>query len=155
MVENGQETDVDCGGPNCNPCGNGKGCSSPSDCVSGVCKGGSCSIPKCDDGVENGGESDVDCGGATNCMRCPDGDKCGDSSDCVTACDPTNHCSHCVDNKTDFGETDIDCGGPDCDGCGVGKGCNHGADCAMGLQCCPVTASGGGGNSGTCQTHCD
>ena len=41
-VQNGNETGVDCGGPDC-----------------GVC-------PTCDDGIQNGDEEGVDCGG-TNC----------------------------------------------------------------------------------------
>ncbi len=151
-VQNQDESDVDCGGMTCNPCGNGKGCSMPSDCVSQVCTGGSCAIPTCTDGKKNGGESDVDCGGATTCVRCPDGDKCNDNSDCFTNnCDPSGKCNHCDDGMTDFGETDVDCGGADCDPCGAGKGCQQQSDCDGGLKCCPSTS---GGNSGVCQQHC-
>lgn len=38
-IQNGEETGVDCGGPDCDPC------------------------PTCDDGIQNGGELGVDCGG--------------------------------------------------------------------------------------------
>ena len=45
-VQNGNETDVDCGGPDCPAC------------------------PTCTDGVQNGNETDVDCGGP-DCPACP------------------------------------------------------------------------------------
>ncbi len=46
-VQNGNETGVDCGGPDCaNAC------------------------PTCDDGIQNGNETDVDCGG-DSCNACP------------------------------------------------------------------------------------
>ena len=47
-VMNGQETGVDCGGPDCAPCTGG---------------------PTCDDGVQNGQETGVDCGGP-DCAPC-------------------------------------------------------------------------------------
>jgi hypothetical protein len=36
--KDGQETDVDCGGPTCPPCGDGKICDNNSDCQSGSCR---------------------------------------------------------------------------------------------------------------------
>lgn len=45
-IQNGDETGVDCGGPECPAC------------------------PTCDDGVQNGDELGVDCGGS-NCAPCP------------------------------------------------------------------------------------
>ncbi len=39
-VLNEGETAIDCGGPNCGPCGDGKACATSKDCTSGVCKGG-------------------------------------------------------------------------------------------------------------------
>ncbi|UQA55766.1 Ig-like domain-containing protein [Polyangium aurulentum] len=41
-TQNGTETDVDCGGPNCVDCVPGKGCVVPSDCQTGVCTAGTC-----------------------------------------------------------------------------------------------------------------
>ncbi len=40
---NNSETDVDCGGPFCDACGNGKSCIVDSDCESGLCSGDTCS----------------------------------------------------------------------------------------------------------------
>ena len=37
-VRNGNETDVDCGGPDCDPCDTGEECMDGSDCASGVCE---------------------------------------------------------------------------------------------------------------------
>ncbi len=41
----GGETDVDCGGPTCDPCGLGQSCKQNPDCVSGHCRNGLCSEP--------------------------------------------------------------------------------------------------------------
>jgi hypothetical protein len=40
-VENGDESDVDCGG-SCDPCDDGDGCGDPNDCTSGRCVAGVC-----------------------------------------------------------------------------------------------------------------
>ncbi len=89
--ENGDETDVDCGG-SCTPCGPSKHCVEASDCISEVCVKlageGVCDLPRCDDGVKNGNESDIDCGGAKHaaaqeaCARCQQGQLCEETSDC-------------------------------------------------------------------------
>ena len=42
-AKNGEETDVDCGGPSCPPCANGKSCLARRDCTSLVCAGTTCS----------------------------------------------------------------------------------------------------------------
>lgn len=41
-VEDGEETDIDCGGAVCPRCSWGRGCSTPSDCVTGQCDTGAC-----------------------------------------------------------------------------------------------------------------
>ena len=68
-VLNGQETDVDCGGPSCaKRCSDGEACRFHSDCLSSVCKGQLCVKPSCTDAVMNGNETGMDCGGA--CGEC-------------------------------------------------------------------------------------
>ena len=72
-VQNGNETGVDCGGPDCPAC--------PS-CTDGVqngnetgvdCGGPDCpACPTCNDGVQNGNETGVDCGGP-DCAPCGGG----------------------------------------------------------------------------------
>jgi len=70
-IQNGLETGVDCGGPDCPAC------------------------PTCDDGVQNGSETGVDCGGP-DCLACPtcnDGIQNGDETgvDCGGPdCPPCN-----------------------------------------------------------------
>lgn len=41
-VKNGEETDVDCGGPQCGPCGKGATCDLDADCAEGFCWAGTC-----------------------------------------------------------------------------------------------------------------
>jgi hypothetical protein len=45
LVKNGSESDVDCGGPTCGTCANGKTCNVNGDCASGNCSGGICAPP--------------------------------------------------------------------------------------------------------------
>lgn len=80
--KNGDETDVDCGGP-CGACEEGRACDTDSDCTTSSCVEGVCAAPRCDDGRENGDETDVDCGGGT-CPRCPVGKMCRSTGDCET-----------------------------------------------------------------------
>ncbi len=77
-IQNGQETGVDCGGPDCPPC------PVPPSCDDGIqngqetgldCGGPDCPPcpvpPTCDDGIQNGQETGLDCGGP-DCPPCPD-----------------------------------------------------------------------------------
>lgn len=41
-ARNGDEIDVDCGGPTCAPCADGQACAAGRDCAGGVCVGGRC-----------------------------------------------------------------------------------------------------------------
>jgi Tol biopolymer transport system component len=68
-IENGSETDVDCGGPDCPPCDQGMDCIQDEDCLDGLCDSGVCETASCQDGVMNQDEEDVDCGGV--CDPCP------------------------------------------------------------------------------------
>src|SRR5512132_1096730 len=74
-VENGAETDKDCGGGACPACKNGQGCKTGPDCESSFCNGGTCLAPTCDDKTKNGKETDADCGG----FDCP---QCGPDKQC-------------------------------------------------------------------------
>lgn len=53
-IQNGNETGVDCGGPDCQPCQ---------------------VDPTCEDGIQNGDETGVDCGGS-DCQPCQTGNNC-------------------------------------------------------------------------------
>src|SRR6185436_17589841 len=65
-VQNGDETDVNCGG-SCAKCADNKVCLIASDCQSNVCTGTGtkhCATPTCSDTTKNGSETDTDCGGS-------------------------------------------------------------------------------------------
>jgi hypothetical protein len=156
--EDGNETDVDCGGvDSCPRCGNGLHCKAGTDCQSLSCSsGGVCLAATCSDGIQNQGESDIDCGGP-NCSPCLAGGKCVAPTDCTSndcvanvcvcqgdtdcatdACDALTHgcvSDQCDDHRRDGHETDVDCGGTDaCARCGNGLGCAVGSDCQS-LSC--------------------
>ena len=80
-VRNGNETDVDCGGPNCPACTNGKNCLAPSDCISGVCSNGVCVAPPPACTADN-------CGAQHGCPPCTNGKTCATGADCTSG-----HCS--------------------------------------------------------------
>jgi len=65
-IQNGNETDVDCGGEICAPCASDKACIEMIDCESQNCAAGFCVAPTCEDNIQNGDETGVDCGGSCN-----------------------------------------------------------------------------------------
>lgn len=60
-IQNGKETDVDCGGGSCPRCGVGKKCTSRNDCQTALCVGGVCKS------CVNGGDCGLDTDGSSNC----------------------------------------------------------------------------------------
>jgi hypothetical protein len=80
-IQNGNETDVDCGGPSCPKCAEGRHCATGGDCATGVCTGGICvaSAPTC--------SADV-CGAQHSCPACALGKSCSGGADCASG-----HCS--------------------------------------------------------------
>ena len=167
-VENGSETDVDCGGSCPQDCDDGEGCITGSDCASGVCSGNICQAPTCSDGVLNGTETDTDCGGS-----CPDacdvGEGCAGGSDCVTGVCTGSLCQapSCGDGVKNGSETDVDCGGSCPQKCDDTEGCAIAGDClsdvCIGSICQPPTCSDGARNGdetdvdcgGSCPDDCD
>ncbi|MGE0788166.1 MAG: DUF4215 domain-containing protein [Sandaracinaceae bacterium] len=122
-VQNGDETDVDCGG-GCAPtttCDDGEGCSVAGDCTSGSCMAMTCQAARCGDGVMQAGEV-CDDGNDT------DGDGCDDGAS--DACRPTG----CGNGAVTAGEECDDMNSVDGDGCD-----NN----------CTVTACGNGVTAGT------
>jgi hypothetical protein len=168
-VQNGQETDVDCGGPLCGKCENGEGCALGSDCDSGFCDGETCAacgghgdcpsthhcdigsgdcLPKKDDGAV--------CGAPAQCKSgfCPS----QDGVCCAELCAAT--CEACAASKTGLNngtcalvDTGLD---PDPDGeCGLqgpatcgstGEGCLAGAKACVvypaSTPCAPAVCMG-------------
>ena len=132
-IQDGGETDIDCGGDStCVRCDISKICSADSDCISRYCKDGICQLSSCEDLIRNGFETGIDCGGGI-CKDCTIGQECVLNSDC-----DSNYCNQltgkcdvpsCSDNITNGNETDTDCGGGACDRCGLGKYCLLDSDC--------------------------
>lgn len=87
-IMNGNETGIDCGGPDCNACP---------------------PAPTCDDGVMNGDETGVDCGGP-DCSACPPDSTCSDGvmngNETGIDCGGPD-CAPCGGNE---GGPDLDCG---------------------------------------------
>lgn len=131
-VQNGEETDVDCGAIGCAPCGIGKGCEEDSHCISGICGDGTCLDKNCNDGLKNGLETDVDCGGL--CGPCADSQVCVEDSDCESGNCDGERCAQptCDDKIANGNETDVDCGGS-CGPCADGLGCAGAGDCQNGV----------------------
>lgn len=165
------ETDVDCGGLDCTPCGDGARCRVGEDCDSLVCTDEQCQAPACDDTVANGAETDVDCGGS-NCSLCGAGARCGDERDCESrVCGgpsgPRCLAPSCDDGTQNGDENAPDCGGQDCfRSCDVGEECADDNDCFSGVceddVCQAETCSDGVPNGdeegtdcgGDCATPC-
>ncbi len=135
-VQNGDETDVDCGG-SCGGCDGGQRCGDVDDCASGVCAGGFCGFPSCEDGIRNGDETGVDCGaGIDDCPLCADGEGCLTGADCTSGvCGDDTLCAapSCTDGLLNGDESDADCGGATCEGCPTDAACVTNSDCASGV----------------------
>ncbi len=131
-VQNGDESDNDCGG-SCPPCPNSGSCNFNADCISQVCEDNNCSAPDCSDGVKNGNETDEDCGGS--CDSCDQGEGCLVAGDCTTGvCDPDAlvcAAAGCDDGVENGDETDLDCGGTCGATCIPGENCQDGGDCTQ------------------------
>jgi hypothetical protein len=180
-VQDGLETDVDCGGGGCKTCITGQGCGVEADCESGVCFDAKCLAPACDDQVENGKETGQDCGG--DCPGCAVDQPCVSGDDCISmecnesVCGPEcqdglANCDKENDNACEINvRTDImNCGscGNACDlpnaasECSAGEcriqtdGCEAGfADCnGMPEDGCEVNLAQDKDNCGVCNKVC-
>jgi len=155
-----------CDDGSCLPCGDGQRCVSAGGCESGVCSGGSltmpppwatCQTPSCSDAAQNGDESDVDCGGS--CPACPAGAMCGSPGDCQSAVCTGSICQAptCSDGVQNGDESDVDCGGS-CPGCSAGGGCIVAGDCqslvCTGNICQAATCSDGVQNGAETDVDC-
>ena len=143
-IQNGNETDTDCGSSGTGEdtkapaCGDTSKCGVGTDCVDKVCTGGTCAAATCSDTVQNGYETGADCGGGakSGCAACADGKGCKAGSDCTSfSCDTTKDL--CLaptsgDMIQNGNETDVDCGSG-----GGGKNAEntHALPCATGKKC--------------------
>lgn len=168
---NNQETDTDCGGPNCRalkPCDSGGQCVVDDDCSNKFCKDSVCTKPSCQDSAKNQDETGVDCGGPTcrgaQAKKCPVNQGCGVDADCASGfCSDAFFCSSagCNNGAKDNNETDKDCGGDDCrqsSPCAIGKSCVIHGDCASGScvsnKCVAASCSDGIQNQGETAIDC-
>ncbi|MFW5746471.1 MAG: carboxypeptidase regulatory-like domain-containing protein, partial [Nanoarchaeota archaeon] len=128
--QNQDETDIDCGGLRCQPCGDQKSCLVDTDCTGHNCINNTCSSEQCQDGIQNGNESDVDCGGEL-CSGCALGAACRVNEDCADRYCQDGVCAEpsCSDGIMNGYETDVDCGGTECDACGTESMCVLDSDC--------------------------
>jgi len=78
----GTETDVDCGGDTCGPCGLGQGCLDDDDCADGNCVDGTCLLDSgCGDGLCDDNETLISC--PFDCRDC-DGNGVVDAEELAT-----------------------------------------------------------------------
>jgi formylglycine-generating enzyme required for sulfatase activity len=134
-VQNGAETDVDCGGGVAPACATAKKCKVANDCTSRVCTGNACQAPLPTDGVKNASETDVDCGGGAPAPACGTSKACViGTRDCTSLVCTGNVCKAATgtDGVKNGDESDKDCGGTTTGApkCGTGLICNVHADCA-------------------------
>ncbi len=146
--QDGNETDVDCGGGECNKCEDGKDCKKNSDCSSGKCEEGTCAEDgedpqpgeTCSNSKKDGDETDTDCGGS--CSPCANGKSCSANGDCTSGNCDGGVCAEssgpgpgpagdCNDSAKNGDESDTDCGGS-CSACADGKACYAPTDCVSG-----------------------
>lgn len=171
-VQDGEETDVDCGGSTCPGCADGLACNDFSDCQSQYCSGSVCAACSGDGDCAPLADSYCDagscvakkmdgaaCGGPNECL----GGNCVDGVCCDTACvGVCQACSAALNGGADgvcgpvMGNTDPD------DDCTSGEVCDGMGSCATfcGLEpqppggSCPAACTGGC-SAGTCTINCN
>lgn len=75
-IQNGNESDVDCGGSACEPCAQGRSCENSNDCTTGLCDRGTCVDEEC---------VGVDCLAGQSCYRGDCFQGCQSQEDCPDA----------------------------------------------------------------------
>jgi hypothetical protein len=105
-------------------------CLTNTDCTTGACETGFCSVASCEDEIENGVETDVDCGGSECDLRCELDERCRGVADCADGLACTGFCTtpRCDDGVLGGTELSTDCGG----------------DCGLDEYCLPLCAEGVG-----------
>jgi hypothetical protein len=167
-IENGLETDRDCGGLDCEPCAQGARCATNEDCEGSlVCVSDLCVPTTCTNGDLDATETDVDCGG-TECPPCAADATCVDATDCASLVCVSDTCvaASCNDEVQNQDETDLDCGGSCppcqevmCDGCPDPRArCLEGSDCVSLVcnqqRCAPASCADGVKNGPETDVNC-
>ena len=148
MIRDGNETDADCGGDTCRPCGASQHCKIDSDCITDICNPNTkqcdvfTEIDQCSNQELDEGEACEDAGGplcgAILGHACYVGQTCQHDSNCEAGnvCDTsTKQCASCFDQERNGDETDVDCGGKSsrCEACADGKKCDRNGDCVSNM----------------------
>lgn len=157
-IQNGLESDVDCGGPTCPVCTGVRCVNTSTLCMASTCRADSdCSTNLCfvptgaqtgecyshNNFVQDGDETWIDCGGPRRPSSCAIGARCTLSADCISGycllsaspatCQPQLPSVRCNNLVQDGTETDLDCGGSAC--VVVGKTCVNGQRCHSSADC--------------------
>ncbi len=120
LMEDGAETDVDCGGGVCLPCGEGLGCDNDSDCLTGVCDGNNICVP-CNDSDQ--------CESTSYCNTDATPDTCEDDLAVGSPCEDDSACqgnANCVDGFC--------CNGPcngECESCADADSIGMNGECSL------------------------
>jgi hypothetical protein len=130
-ILDGDETDIDCGGPICPACTNGQSCDVAADCTSlwcddgtcAACQAGDCAADEyCDEGICVDAKQNGDaCADAFECASgfCADGVCCNMACGGVcVACDLGGSVGSCAPHA-DGTDPDDDCGTDSCNGAGL------------------------------------
>lgn len=135
--KNGEETEVDCGGPDCGAC-LGHACDPEHGCGNGAF----CVQPEnicCDKACDARCEACVfDKTGAPDgqCAPVPYGEDPDQECSTLGACGAAAGKCRCEDGVKNADESDVDCGGTTCQRCGGGKMCLNTTDCAADVAEC-------------------
>ncbi|MFW5966399.1 MAG: fibrinogen-related protein [Persicimonas sp.] len=157
-VQNGEETDVDCGGPECPGCELESPCEEGTDCASGHCEEGECVEGSCDDDIKNGDEIDIDCGG--DCGPCPTGADCDEDDDCVGGVCDDGICAHSGCDGVECGDDEVCRGGLCQSTCESPEDCPDGSICREGAcfrtDCSDVVCDADERcHNGICRPYCE
>jgi len=161
-VQNGDETDKDCGGSCAADCAVGQACVGNGDCalpVSGHCSNSKCIAAACNDGVQNGSETDKDCGGSC-AADCVTGSRCAGNADCASGVCLTSKCVTCQPTTKQCVNTSVQTCSSTGDwgngvACSVANGtpnCTGNGVCGI-ASCSPGYADCGGGVADGCETN--
>jgi hypothetical protein len=133
LAQNLDETDIDCGGADCNPCGDGLSCNGAVDCKSGYC----------DVSAGSGGSGDgrcAKCNSDNQCVNTPTVTYCDESKgECHdklglgVGCVHDNDCQSGFCPEDDFVCCDSACNGT-CMGCAQGKTGSPSGECHLFAQ---------------------
>ena len=131
-VKNGDETDVDCGGPNCPGCDSAESCSVNGDCISGNCSGAN----TCGDPTPSPTSSPTLSPTSSPTISPTSAPTTSSPTAAPTKVPTANSCSN---GLTDNLETGVDCGGGYCRPCDTGDSDN----CIVDTDCRSSTCLSG------------